>query len=93
LRAFCTGIAAGRVLDEKLHLAAEDPAFGVDLVDRVLAAGQLVLAHCCVSPGQRIIQADLDHLLGPCLDDERGGDLRGAYRCRCLDDRTAAYLG
>ena len=46
---------AGRILDQQLGFAAEDPAFGIDLLDRQLAADLLVFAELGIGPGQRIV--------------------------------------
>src|ERR1700687_2597926 len=85
-------IAARRIFDEKLHLPAEDASLGVDLVDRVLAAGQLVLAGRRIGAGKWIVQTDLDHFIRTRLHDKRRRQLQCAGRDGCLDDATAADL-
>ena len=92
LRAFCTAVPASplvEVLDQKLDLAAENAALGVDLLDRELAADQFVLADRGVGAGQRIVEADLDFVGRPAGDDEGRGDLRDAGQRRRLDHRAA----
>ena len=69
------GVAAGRILDHELDRTAEDAALGVDLVERHLAADQLVLARRGVSAGQRIVEADPDRVGGAGADDEWARDL------------------
>ena len=63
-----------------IDFAAEDAAFGVDLIERKLAADQFVLAERGVGAGQRVVEADLDGLVGQRLDHEWTGDLHGAER-------------
>ena len=74
------GVAAGGVFDQQIDFAAEDAAFGVDLIERKLAADQFVLAERGVGAGQRVVEADLDGLVGQRLDHEWAGDLHGAER-------------
>ena len=68
------------ILDEKLDLAAENAVIGVDLVDGELRADQFVLAKRGEGAGERIVEADLDRLVGERLHDKRAGDLHGADR-------------
>jgi hypothetical protein len=74
------GIAAGRILDQRLDLAAEGAALGVDLLEREPGADQFVLAERREGAGQRIIEADLHGVGGARGFDERAGDLREAGR-------------
>ena len=74
------GVAAGRILDQQLDLAAENAALGVDLLDGELRADQFVLAERGEGAGQRIVEADLDRLVGERLYDERACNLHGADR-------------
>ena len=83
------GVAAGRILDEEFDRTAENAALGVDLVERHLAADQLVLAGGGVGAGQRIVEADLDRVSGAGADDERTGELRGGERGPGFDESAA----
>jgi hypothetical protein len=74
------GIAAGRILDQELDLAAENAVVGVDLVERELGADQFILAERGEGAGQRIVETDLDRLVGERLHHERAGHLHGADR-------------
>ena len=65
------GVAAGRVLDDELSRASENPALGVDLVERHLAADHLILAGCGVSAGERIVESEFHRVGGAGADDER----------------------
>ena len=87
------GVAAGRILDQQLDLAAENAALGVDLLDRQLAADQFVLAERGVGAGQRIVEADLDRVGGAGADDERTGELGGGKDRPRFDESTAVYAG
>ena len=66
------------ILDQEVDLAAEDAALGVDLFDGELRADQFVLAQRGEGAGQRVVEADLDRLVGKRLDHKRAGDLHGA---------------
>src|SRR5205807_3771642 len=86
------GIGARRILDQQLGLAAENPAFGIDLVDRQLAADLLVLAELGISAGQRIVEADLD-LIGGASGNRKGRcQLRDTSGANRLDDAPTAEL-
>ena len=87
------GVAADRILDDELDRAAEDAALGVDLVERHLAADELVLARAGVGAGQRIVEADLDRVGGAGADDERTGELRGGKRRSRFDESAAVDAG
>src|SRR5208282_2545802 len=87
------GVAAGRILDHELDRTAEDPALGVDLVERHLAADQLVLARGGVSAGERIVEADADRVGGAGADDERTGELGDGERRARFDKSAAVYPG
>ncbi len=83
LSAFCTAVAVSplvEVLDQELDLAAENAVVGVDLVERELRADQFVLAERGEGAGQRVVEADLDRLVGERLHHERAGNLHGADR-------------
>ncbi len=86
------GIGAGRILDQQLHLAAEDAALGVDLLDREFAADLLVLAELGVGAGERIVEADLDRLLAARLDDERASGLQDACGRSGLENSAAPRI-
>src|SRR5438067_9699960 len=86
------GLSARRVLDEQLHLAAEDPTFGVDLLDGELGTDELVLPQGRVGSRERVVEADLDRLLAARLDDGRGEE-RGARGRRGLDDGPPRHRG
>ena len=87
------GVAAGRILDHELDLTAENAALGVDLVERHLAADQLVLAGGGVSAGQRIVEADLDRIGGAGADDEWAGELGGGEGSPGFDECAAVDAG
>ena len=73
-----TGIGRGGILGDKLDLPSENAAFGVDLVDRKLAPDLFVAAKFGISPGERIVEPELDRLIGEAFDDI--GTLRPASR-------------
>ena len=96
LRAFCTAWPASplvEILDHQLGGAAEDAALGVDLVERHLAADQLVLAGGGVSAGQRIVEADADRVGGAGADDEWTGELGGGERRAGFDESAPVDAG
>ena len=72
------GVAAGRILDEELDRPAENAALGVDLLERQLAADQLVLAERGVGAGQRVVEADLDGVGGASAEMTNGPSDLGA---------------
>ena len=83
LLAFCTAVAASALVeffDQQLDLAAENAVLGVDLIERELRADQFVLAERGICAGQRIVEADLDRLVGERLHHERARHLHGAER-------------
>ena len=77
------------VFDQKVDLAAENAVTGVDLLDCELGADQFVLAQRSESAGERIVEADLDWLVGEGLDHERACDLQRADRETGLQYRAA----
>ena len=81
------------ILDDELDRTAEDAALGVDLVERHLAADELVLAQRRVGAGQRIVEADLDGVRGAGADDERTGELSGGERRPRFDECAAVDAG
>ena len=86
------GIGARRILDQQLALAAEDAAFGIDLLDRQLAADLLVLAELGISAGQRIVEAELD-LVGSASGNREGcRQLRDTGGSSSLDDSPTVEL-
>ena len=94
LCAFCTAVpvsALVEILDQELDLAAENAALGVDLIDRQFAADLLVLAELGIGAGERIVEADLDRLVGAGLDHEWARDLHGADRQTGLEHRPALH--
>ena len=91
LRAFCTAVPASPLVESSTEArpTAEDAALGVDLVERELAADQFVLAERGVGAGQRIVEADLDRLVGERFHHKRAGNLHGADRKTGLEQRAA----
>ena len=85
------GVAAGRILDDQIDLAPENPAFAVDLVERELAADELVLAGPAVGAGQRIVEPDLDGVGRARGRHERRRDACRRDRCARLDEIAAGY--
>ena len=80
------------ILDQQLGLAAEDPAFGIDLLDRQLAADLLVLAELGIGAGQRIVEAELD-LVGGASGNRKGRcQLRDTGGRSRLDDSPTVEL-
>ena len=86
LRAFCTAAPASPLVESstiEFDGAAENPALGVDLVERHLAADQFVLARRGVGAGQGIVEPDPDRVGGAGADDERACDLgAGEHKAR-----------
>jgi hypothetical protein len=85
------GVAAGRIFDDEIDRTAEDAAPGVDLVERHLAASELVLAKSGVGAGQRIVEPDFDGLRGPRREDERPSNPGARERQPGLDNPATAY--
>ncbi len=85
------GVAAGRILDDEFDVAPENAAFGVDLLDRELAADKLVLARPGVGACERIIEADLDGVRRPGPQNEWTGDLRDAEDNAGLQQATTGH--
>ncbi len=73
-------VSAGRILDQQFDLAAENAVLGIDLVEGELSADQFVFAERGIGPGQRIIEADFDRLVGERLHHERACHLHCAER-------------
>src|SRR5208282_6384561 len=73
-----TRVTACGIFDQQLDLAPKYPVLAIELVDRELAADLFVLADRRVGSGQRIVEPDLDRLVGEGLDHERAGNLHGA---------------
>ncbi len=82
-------VAAGRILDQELDRPAENAALGVDLLDRELAADQLVFADRRKGPGERIVQPDFDRVRSPRLVDEWRAKLQHARRGDGFEHITA----
>ena len=82
----------GRILDQKLDLAAENAALLVDFGHGVFGAVDLALRQRRQHAGQRIDHADLDRLLAASRDEKRrANDLAGAECKTRLEQRAAAY--
>ncbi len=86
------GVAAGRILDQQLDLAAEDAALGIDLFERELGADHLILAERRVGARERIVEPDLNCIGGARRDDEGRRNLRNARQGSRLDQRAAVEV-
>ena len=73
-----SSFATGRVFDQKIDLVAENPTFGIDLLNSQLAANQFILADRRERARQRVIETDFDGLVTERLNNERRRDLRNA---------------
>jgi hypothetical protein len=70
-----TGVGARRVLDQQVYLSTKNAAFGIDLIDRQLAADLFVFAEFGIGAGQGIVEAHFDLVGGPCGEDKGCRDL------------------
>src|SRR5262249_35316918 len=83
----------GRILHQQLDRPAEDAALFVDVRDRELGAGHLVLRGRRIDAGEWVDEADAHGRFAARRDDGRPRDLQGAGRGRALEHGATTESG